>query len=223
MIAIKRYDDQISAFCKDVNVAYQFLNYMARHHKYPFDDQVQFFAYNQNANLIASYGQWENLKRPVQARERAMRIINLKTKEFTNCFDVTQTNGNDVKVFNWEINELDQKNLNIYWSQNNPELGNSTSFTNKLDSFMFKQFSLQTNQTYQLPPDERSQILTCAKFLINKRMDMITPTLKAKTWQILHKTTDEENFKQLLRTSQNIARQTTFAVEKILQKNIIRS
>jgi len=211
------YENQISKLKDNEDDALQFLKFAATNFKYNFEDQIQLFTHNPNAQMIASYDQWLKLKRPVQGGEKAMALLNHKTGHFTNYFDISQTEGVDIRVFDWDINERDQDNLGEYWSRTNPIYELTGDFADQLELFMYEKA-----EALGLIPSseiEKHQIFAGAKFIINERMGLpIDSQLEKDIRSSLSSSGSKEQMSDFIKASQNITKATLLDIEKTLKK-----
>ena len=203
---MQMYASQLNELNQNLETTMRFLKFIATNHKYTFDKQIQLAA-NPNANLIASYSQWYDLGRYVIKGEKAMIVWDFEKTSQTNYFDVSQTNGANVGVFDWQIKKTDQENLSTHWS-----LEKVPSFEKQLEHHINKQAENLQDLEIKKP------VITCSKFLISQRLGTLNAKIEAEVLTALASSVTQNKLKAVIDQSQKLARIILWDIEKVLSK-----
>lgn len=80
----------------------EFHKFASNLYAYPYDEQLQIYNINRNATAVAPFEVWSNIGLRINGGTRSMTIYD-KNGIKKHLFDVSQTNGKDIKPWKYNV------------------------------------------------------------------------------------------------------------------------
>lgn len=105
------YTDSAKHITKSIPNWQAFLIFSTQLHKYSFPETVQLYPQNQHLTMLADFGTWKKINRSVKKGEKSVVISRFEKNKVNpiHLFDVSQTVGEKLDVFDWKITEAEAK------------------------------------------------------------------------------------------------------------------
>jgi len=209
-LAVALYNQTVRELQNDSNEWLNFLKFSAKVHKYSFREQVLLFANNPDVELVADFDFWNRHGRRITKYQKSIQIFDSQKNRMQNVFDISQTWGNDLKVFNWDFNVQDKKNLIKHFQET------TTNFP-QLDEPDDLDFSLQIAISHALNSKiSETKIHYCAEYVMMERLGL--PVFSEYTNTIRHMLT-EHNFNELMAAIDQPVKEILLEIEKTLEND----
>lgn len=208
-LAVERYHQTVKKLQNDPNKWLDFLKFSAKVHKYSFQDQVLLFANNPEVELVANLEQWNRYGRKIFKGEKSIHLLDEFHNHMKYVFDISQTWGNDIKVFDWNLDKQDKENLLEHWQEVTNNIPNFEKFT-ALD------FKLQlTIERVLNSKVSDAWISNCAEYVINQRIGMQAITVDEG---IVREPLTNNNFEDFMASVEQPVKEVLQEIEKTLEK-----
>jgi len=210
-LAVMLYNQTVGELQNDPDMWLEFLKFSAKIHKYAFRDQVLLFAHNPSMELVADFDQWNNIYgRRIKSREKSISIFDPKNNRIKGVFDVSQTWGNDFKVFDWDLGKQDKENLLEHWHEVAKDIPNFDTFASldfKLQLVIDRVLNAKVSDT---------RILNCAEYVMMERMGMQVTSVDE---EMVRTALTGNNFDELMTSIHQPAKEVLLEIEQTLEKN----
>ena len=103
------YADSTKHITQSISNWQAFLVFSTQLYKYSFPETVQLYLQNQHLTMLADFGTWKKVNRSVKKGEKSVVIGRFEKNKVNpvHLFDVSQTVGEKLLVFDWQITEAE--------------------------------------------------------------------------------------------------------------------
>ncbi|WOS34154.1 ArdC-like ssDNA-binding domain-containing protein (plasmid) [Listeria monocytogenes] len=150
----------------------EFLNFASRVHKYSFDEQLLLYAQKQDVHMVATFDIWKKLGRFVKRGSTAALLFDYTTQQRKYVFDISETGGEPLQVFDWQLLDNDKNDLLRYWNTYEKQSG---TLVNWEDGIHAKIASYQKPIGDQIHPFFVKDIEVVAAYIIYQRTNTLIP------------------------------------------------
>lgn len=156
----------------------EFHKFASNLYAYPYDEQLQIYNINRNATAVAPFEVWSNIGLRINGGTRSMTIYD-KNGIKKHLFDVSQTNGKDIKPWKYNVsyNEYIFDMLDKMYEKNGSETradrGEKTFHNNIYDYVFESVYSHPKSPTGQLSTELCELIAETVTYTVCERLNVI--------------------------------------------------
>ena len=161
----------------------EFHKFASNLYAYPYDEQLQIYNINRNATAVAPFEVWSNIGLRINGGTRSMTIYDKNgIKKY--LFDVSQTNGKDIKPWKYNVsyNEYIFDMLDKMYEKNGSETradrGEKTFHNNIYDYVFESVYSHPKSPTGQLSTELCELIAETVTYTVCERLNVIEEQYK---------------------------------------------
>ncbi|EQB1468738.1 ArdC-like ssDNA-binding domain-containing protein, partial [Listeria monocytogenes] len=166
------YEGTMKEITSNENRYIEFLNFASRVHKYSFDEQLLLYAQKQDVHMVATFDIWKKLGRFVKRGSTAALLFDYTTQQRKYVFDISETGGEPLQVFDWQLLDNDKNDLLRYWNTYEKQSG---TLVNWEDGIHAKIASYQKPIGDQIHPFFVKDIEVVAAYIIYQRTNTLIP------------------------------------------------
>ena len=161
----------------------EFHKFASNLYAYPYDEQLQIYNINRNATAVAPFEVWSNIGLRINGGTRSMTIYD-KNGIKKHLFDVSQTNGKDIKPWKYNVsyNEYIFDMLDKMYEKNGSETradrGEKTFHNNIYDYVFESVYSHPKSPTGQLSTELCELIAETVTYTVCERLNVIEEQYK---------------------------------------------
>lgn len=161
----------------------EFHKFASNLYAYPYDEQLQIYNINRNATAVAPFEVWSNIGLRINGGTRSMTIYD-KNGIKKHLFDVSQTNGKDIKPWKYNVsyNEYIFDMLDKMYEKNGSETradrGEKTFHNNIYDYVFESVYSHPKSPTGQLSTELCKLIAETVTYTVCERLNVIEEQYK---------------------------------------------
>lgn len=161
----------------------EFHKFASNLYAYPYDEQIQIYNINRNATAVAPFEVWSNIGLRINAGTRSMTIYD-KNGIKKHLFDVSQTNGKDIKPWKYNVsyNEYIFDMLDKMYEKNGSETradrGEKTFHNNIYDYVFESVYSHPKSPTGQLSTELCELIAETVTYTVCERLNIVEEQYK---------------------------------------------
>lgn len=161
----------------------EFHKFASNLYAYPYDEQLQIYNINRNATAVAPFEVWSNIGLRINGGTRSMTIYD-KNGIKKHLFDVSQTNGKDIKPWKYDVsyNEYIFDMLDKMYEKNGSETradrGEKTFHNNIYDYVFESVYSHPKSPTGQLSTELCELIAETVTYTVCERLNVIEEQYK---------------------------------------------
>lgn len=161
----------------------EFHKFASNLYAYPYDEQLQIYNINRNATAVAPFEVWSNMGLRINGGTRSMTIYD-KNGIKKHLFDVSQTNGKDIKPWKYNVsyNEYIFDMLDKMYEKNGSETradrGEKTFHNNIYDYVFESVYSHPKSPTGQLSTELCELIAETVTYTVCERLNVIEEQYK---------------------------------------------
>lgn len=161
----------------------EFHKFASNLYAYPYDEQLQIYNINRNATAVAPFEVWSNIGLRINGGTRSMTIYD-KNGIKKHLFDVSQTNGKDIKPWKYNVsyNEYIFDMLDKMYEKNGSETradrGEKTFHNNIYDYVFELVYSHPKSPTGQLSTELCELIAETVTYTVCERLNVIEEQYK---------------------------------------------
>ena len=107
------YQTAATMIVRHENAWRDYLNFASRIHKHDFDTALLVYAQNPNVSALATMEQWNRIGRSVNKGAKGIAVCDYEKAKLTvsYLFDISQTNGREIKMTDWQFGETKRAEL----------------------------------------------------------------------------------------------------------------
>ncbi len=207
------YRGNIKEITKSVDNWKDYLTFASKVHKYSFDNALLIYLQNKEFTTMATYEQWNKLGRYVNTGATGLKVCQYDNARATykNLFDISQTNGKELNITNWNLDDYTKSKLvELYGGANFEDLVSSgvVHLTIKKLSTIIEEIKSDPNHIFgQLSEDiiygELTDILVeSSYYLVSKRCGLSDEEIKLQ--DKMHSVVDFNNMKLIATLGQAV-------------------
>lgn len=161
----------------------EFHKFASNLYAYPYDEQLQIYNINRNATAVAPFEVWSNIGLRINGGTRSMTIYD-KNGIKKHLFDVSQTNGKDIKPWKYNVsyNEYIFDMLDKMYEKNGSETradrGEKTFHNNIYDYVFESVYSHPKSPTGQLSTELCELIAETVTYTVCERLNIVEEQYK---------------------------------------------
>ena len=161
----------------------EFHKFASNLYAYPYDEQLQIYNINRNATAVAPFEVWSNIGLRINAGTRSMTIYD-KNGIKKHLFDVSQTNGKDIKPWKYNVSyseyifDMLDKMYEKNGSETRADRGEKTFHNNIYDYVFESVYSHPKSPTGQLSTELCELIAETVTYTVCERLNVIEEQYK---------------------------------------------